>query len=129
MIEHALVAALRAAVPAAAVYPNQVPEGEPLPWIVYRQTDAGENDESFYAVTHTPVFEIDVAASKGLSPEHYESVKTMGGQIQDALRNGFELEGICVYNVSLDKQQDMLDNVDDLHWIRASYSLTYDTLI
>lgn len=129
MIEEALVAAIRAAVPGATVHPNRVPEGEPMPWVVYRQTDAGESTESFSSITHTPVFEIDIAAEKGLLPANYRAVKVMAAQVNDALRYGFEHDEGCVYRVAIDKQQDMIDDVDGLHWVRAAYTLTYDTLI
>ena len=128
MIEESLVAAIRAAVPAATVHANLVPQGDPLPWVVYRQTDAGESTESFSSITHTAVFEIDIAAEKGLEPENYRAVKAMAMQLQEALRYGFDHSEGCVYRVAIDKQQDMIDDVDSLHWVRASYSLTYDTL-
>lgn len=129
MIEEALVAAIRSAVPEATVHANLVPQNEPMPWIAYRQTDEGESTESFCCITHTPVFEIDIAVEKGLHPANYRAVKAMAMQLRDALRYGFEHDGGCVYRVAIDKQQDMIDDVDGLHWVRASYTLTYDTTL
>ena len=126
MIEHALVAALRAALPDVRVFPGLVPEGAPLPWIVYREVDGGDSEEGFYAIAESPTFEIDVATEKGLTGSAYEATKIMAAQIRAGLRNGFKTGDVCVYDVGIGKQQDMIDDVDGLHWVRASYTLKYD---
>lgn len=126
MIEQALVAALQAALPTATIYPGIVPEGMPLPWVVYRQTDTN-TFEGFYKSTQSPTFELDAAFDKGLEPENYMNSKIMANDIQAALIDGFDLAGVCVYNVDIEKTQDMIDDVDGLFWTRSTYTLRYDS--
>jgi len=126
MIEEALVAALRAAIPTATVYPGIVPEGAPMPWVVYRQTDISTS-ESFYQFTNRPTFELDAAFDKGLESDNYRASKVMANDIRAALADGFDLTGVCVYNVSVGGVQDMIDDVDGVFWTRSTYTFHYDS--
>ena len=128
MIEEALVAALRAGLPTVTPYPSLVPEGAPLPWIVYREVDS-DSEEGFYTVTNTVTFELDAAIEKGLLPSSYRATKVMANDIRRALRDGFQTADVCVYNVDIGKRQDMIDDIDSMHWTRATYTLTFDTPI
>lgn len=127
MIEAALVSAIKAATN-AEVYAGIVPEGRPLPWAVYREIDYDVTD-NYYTRTNNVQFEIDLAVVKGLKPEHYEQTKTMANTLLDALHDGFEFAGVCVYNVDIGKRQDMIDDVDGMYWTRAVYTLTFDSTI
>lgn len=126
MIEEALYLALKSVLPDATIYPSLVPQGAPLPWVVYRET-GHDDDESFYARTNKSSFEIDAAFKKGLDPEDYRLTKIMANDIAAALRDGFEHAGICVYDVNIGKRQDEVDTVDCLHWTRSTFEFTYDT--
>ncbi len=125
MIEKALVSALKAAVGNATVFPSMIPEGEKPPYICFREVDR-DTSEGFSSYTNTVQFEIDAAYSSGLEPDDYEASKTMANDIRLGLSSGFEFDGVCVYGASINKQQDMVDDVADMFWTRSTFTFNYD---
>lgn len=126
MIEEALYAALRAGLPESVrIYPSQVPEGIAPPFVAFRETST-RSERKYSLTTETVTFEIDSANAKGLEAERYRDTKILANQIRTALRDGFQDDEVCVYDVDIGTRQDLIDHVDSMHWTRSTFTFTYD---